>query len=279
MPIESPVEALKAQSVVARTNALYAMTVLRRHRKQGYDLCDGEHCQVYLGVMAESARSRSVVGATRGRIVAYRGKTAQVLYASNCGGHTQSGNDIPGWGETPYWKGVSDTPPGSPPQPGSPWELHWWLQSTPPAYCMPSRFVHPSHYRWTRVLSAKSLEEKFNRKTKLGKILGIHTLRRSDSGHLDTVLILGSRNNIKIKDETRLRNLLGVGSLRSTLFVVDTEYAQNGRPENFVFHGGGWGHGVGMCQSGAMGRADQRQSYEDILKAYYPDTQLGSLRY
>ena len=61
--------------------------------------------------------------------------------------------------------------------------------------------------------------------------------------------------------------------------MVETEYDKKGRPKLFTFYGGGWGHAVGMCQSGAEGRALEGQSYHDILASYYPGIELGNLRY
>ena len=104
-------------------------------------------------------------------------------------------------------------------------------------------------------------------------------MRRAVSGHVNSVRILGSRKNFYIKDESRIRNLLAPGSQRSSLFFAETEYGVDRKPSAFVFHGGGWGHAVGMCQSGAMGRASQGALYPDILKAYYPGTEIGNLRY
>src|SRR6185436_11527765 len=126
-------------------------------------LCDDQHCQVYNGIQAESERSRAVVEATRGRIAAYRGRPAHMIYSSDCGGHTQSSFELTGWGNVPYWKGIDDMPPDSPPYPHSPWELRWFLRSQPPAYCMPSADVHPSHFRWTRYVQARELEDRVNR--------------------------------------------------------------------------------------------------------------------
>jgi len=83
------------------------------------------------------------------------------------------------------------------------------------------------------------------------------------------------------------------------LFVVDTEYrleaapkvkSAKGKkaakksppllvPETFVFRGGGWGHAVGLCQSGAMGRAEAGQDYETIVKAYFAGVELAPLSY
>ena len=155
--------------------------------------------------------------------------------------------------------------------------------------------MHPSHSRWARVVAASDLEERVNRKFKIGKLKGLRVLRRAPTGNVESLLVLGSRKNAKLKDEFDIRGLLGVGSLRSTLFVVDTEYRlapagarpKKGKksaapplvPEAFVFRGGGWGHAVGLCQSGAMGRAEAGQDYETIVKAYFAGVQLSNLDY
>ncbi|MBI4346718.1 MAG: SpoIID/LytB domain-containing protein [Elusimicrobia bacterium] len=283
MPITSPLEALKAQSVVARSEALYMKMVTRRHKKDGFDICDEQHCQVYSGATAESERSRMVVNATRGRVLAYKGRIAHGIYASNCGGHTQAGHEIAGWGDVGYWPSVPDAPAAASVYPRSPWELRWWLKDWPPAFCMPtsSGHVHASHYRWSRIVPAAELEERINRTEKgaIGKHAALRTLRRAASGHVNGILLKGSRGSVKVRLETKIRHLLGLGSQRSALFTIETEYGKDKRPSTFVFHGAGWGHGVGMCQSGAMGRAEQGQTYVDILKAYHPGTELAYLNY
>jgi len=280
MPQRAPFEALKAQAVVARTHALFIKTVTRRHRKEGYDLCDEQHCQVYGGVKAETARTRTVVNETRGRVAIYKGKPAHVIYSSHCGGRTQSGVDI-GWGDVPYWKSVPDSDIRETP-PASPLELRRFLSDWPKGFDRPSSYVHPAHARWTRAVPAKALEEKLNRQFKIGKLVGLRVLRRVASGHVEALLVIGSKRNKKLDDELNLRSLLGVGSLRSTLFVLDTEYRKEAKalvPETFVFRGGGWGHAVGLCQSGAMGRAEAGQSYETIVRAYFVGVDIGKLDY
>ena len=278
MPIDSPMEALKAQAVLARTHALYMRQGAARHREDGYELCDGQHCQVYSGTKAETARSRAVVEGTRGRIVTAAGRPANVLYSSNCGGHGQSAGEVTGWGATSYFIGRPDAPPeaGSP---WSPWELRRWLRSLPPAYCAPSAYVHPAHFRWARVISASDLESRLDRNLGTGALRLILPLRRARSGHLNSVEVRGSKTVRRVDSEIRIRGLLGPGSQRSSLFIVDAEYDSKGRPKGYVFYGGGWGHAVGFCQSGAMGRAVKGENFMEILRAYYTGVEIGSLRY
>ncbi|MFI5348436.1 MAG: SpoIID/LytB domain-containing protein [Elusimicrobiota bacterium] len=297
MPSTSPLEALKAQALIARTHALFIKNVSKRHRKEGYDVCDGQHCQVYAGLHVENERTRAAVAATRGRVALFKGQLAHVIYSSNCGGSSQSGDDI-GWGHVTYWGRASDSPEPIAP-PASPSELRRYLSTWPDTFCKPSNDVHPSHSRWARVVAASDLEQRVNRKFKIGKLKGLRVLRRAPTGNVEALLVLGSKRNAKLKDEFDIRGLLGVGSLRSTLFIVDTEYrlepapaakAKKGKktakrpapalvPETFVFRGGGWGHAVGLCQSGAMGRAEAGQDYETIVKAYFAGVELSNLDY
>jgi stage II sporulation protein D len=303
MPNRSPLEALKAQAVMARTHVYYLKTIHRfRHKKEGYDICDEQHCQVYAGQHAETERTRAVVQATRGLVATYNGRPAQVIYSSHCGGATQSGKEI-GWGDVPYWTAVEDVD-GSPRPPRSPSDLRRALARWPPdAFCRPSAYVHASHTRWTRVIPAKGLEEKLAKRLRIGKLKGLRVLKRARSGHVNALLVLGSRRNVKLTDELEIRSLLGVGSLRSTFFVVDHEYkpepsiaprttmgppkgAKARRPapvklelDALVFRGGGWGHGVGFCQSGAMGRAEAGQDHETIIRTYFRGIGLSRLDY
>jgi len=272
MPTHWPMEALKAQAVLARTQALYRQGTSRPHKSRGYDLCDEQHCQVYGGVAAETIRARAAVDSTRGRILAYHGKPAHTIFFSNCGGHTQSGKEA-GWGDVPYWQAVSDIKSPSRP-PRSPWELKEWLQNEPAVYCNIPKYMWSPELRWTRVVSAEDLESRMPAAKGVGRIKGITPLRRSRSGHINALKIRGVSGELVLEKEHEIRRLLGLGPLRSTLFVVET-VSRKGRGPVFTFYGGGWGHGVGMCQAGAGGRAEGGASYEEILRHYYPGTVLG----
>jgi SpoIID/LytB domain protein len=278
MPIRSPLEALKAQAVVARTHAIYIQKVTRRHHKDGYDLCDEQHCQVYAGARAESERSRAVVEATHGIIVTYKDRPAHVIYSSNCGGHTQDGEGLTGWGRVPYWLGVPDSADASA-APDSPWALRQWLGASPAAFCKPSNFVHPAHFRWARQVPWTLLSRRIDQRYRTGRLKSIRVLRRAASGNVNAILLEGAARKVKVDSEMAIRGLPGLGSLRSTLFVFTPEFGADGKPSAMVFRGGGWGHGVGLCQSGAMGRAEAGQNFPQIVLSYYPGTALGRADY
>jgi SpoIID/LytB domain protein len=65
--------------------------------------------------------------------------------------------------------------------------------------------------------------------------------------------------------------------LNSAMFEVRAEKDAKGRPTAWIFTGGGWGHGVGMCQTGAIGRAEAGQNYREILGHYYSGAQVARI--
>ena len=82
---------------------------------------------------------------------------------------------------------------------------------------------------------------------------------------------------IHIEKENHIRGYLAPGGLRSTYYTVDI-VRKDTKPYFFVFRGGGWGHAVGMCQSGAAGMADAGKKYAEILKHYYKGTKIGKIK-
>ena len=278
MSISFPEEALKAQAVIARSYALYRKRVVRPHRNDGYDLCDSQHCQVYRGASNEWSRTTAAVDATRGEVLMSGGRLASPLFHANCGGHTQSSSDLKGWGEVPYLTGVLDGPPELP-FPSSPVTLERWLKSTPPSYCGASPYNGGPEFRWFRLIPVDLLQEKLDRLRGVGGIREVTVLRRTSAGYAHSLRIAGTRSTIIIEREHEMRRLLGLGPLRSNLFWIETKYDSDGNPEEFLLYGGGWGHGVGLCQDGAGGMAAQGFSYRNILAHYYFNTDLVRLGY
>ena len=63
----------------------------------------------------------------------------------------------------------------------------------------------------------------------------------------------------------------------SSFFIVSPERDADGAPTAWVLHGGGWGHGVGMCQTGAIGRADAGEDYRAILRYYFNGAEVAKI--
>jgi len=271
MPVAWPLEALKAQAVMARNVGVLRSRSLRLHKKFTYDLCDDQHCQVYAGVGVESEKVRTAVDATRGRLLMFNGQLCHTVFSSNCGGMTQRGSQA-GWGDVAYWTAVSDARAGVR-LPSSPWEWRRFIQQQPDVYCAASQYVSHGEYRWVRIIPADLIAEKVAGKRRIGRVRQIHVVKRATSGRVQRVRIIGSKSEIILTREFEIRKYLGLNSLRSTMFAVDT-IVRDSKAQAFIFYGAGWGHGVGFCQSGASGRAEDGASFEEILSGYFPGSNL-----
>lgn len=277
MPARYPMEALKAQAVIARTHAVYVKRHMRRHTRYKYDLCDGQHCQVYSGVTGENKRGRKAADGTRGLVLVHGKRLAHTPYMSNCGGHTQDSAEMTGWGKMPYLRGREDTAEGET-RIKSPWELELWMKSAPKVFCNVPKYMHSSQFRWSRVLPANDLGDRIRRRNRrFGYLRAIRVLRRSKSGNVNKLLFRGTRGRHVEDKEHRIRGIMGLSSARSTMFIIETDRNSKGVPTEFHLYGGGWGHGTGLCQIGAAGRASGGQSYKQILAHYYSGTALKAL--
>lgn len=272
MPSIFPIEALKVQAVIART---YALKAMGKHKKWGYDVCDTQNCQVYGGVRAERERTNAAVEATMGQVITYQNKPIEAVFSSNCGGYTQSSKEA-GWFPHPYLQPVSDYKDLNEDD-LQPYYFKDLLQHSQQAYSRYFHNVSPSAFRWTRYIDESRLRKVINSKKKIGAIKAIVPLNRGRSGYVNGVKIIGTDGSLTLTKEHEIKKYLALGLLRSTYFTVQPNY-EHGKVKSFIFYGGGWGHGVGLCQTGSGGRADAGQTYEQILHHYYTDTVIKDIR-
>jgi SpoIID/LytB domain protein len=276
MPAGWSAEALKAQAVVART---YALKNAGKHQVEGFNLCSDVHCQVYGGLDREHPNGIRAVRETAGEILAWNGQPIDSVFHASCGGYTEDAANV--WaGEVPYLKAV----PCSTDDPASlkfPLDSLYrefvligpWLSDYPQALCRRSRV-----YRWRQVLTMPQAEKLLRDKVPLlsgrngtGKLMDIRVTERSPAGRATAVEVVCNNGNYKVERD-RIRSFLG--GLKSTLFIIRTVYDKEGRARAFGFEGGGWGHGVGLCQTGADGLARAGWKYDAILKHYYQGVSL-----
>ncbi len=265
MPTQFPMDALRAQAVLART---YALKHLGKHKYYGYDLCDTQNCQVYGGVTSESERGNAAVESTMGEILKYKNKPIESVFSANCGGITQSAKEA-GWYDTPYLNPVSDYKDFDFNQ-LQPYHFKELLQYPHDAYSRYGKHVSMAAFRWTRVVDEEDLSQIIKRQKKdIGRITAILPVRRGRSGYVSRLIVKGTKGSVTLNKENVIRNNLSLGMLRSSYFIVEPNY-QDRELKYFVFYGGGWGHGVGFDQTGAAGRAEAGQGYQEILKHYFP---------
>jgi SpoIID/LytB domain protein len=270
MPSNWPVEALKAQAVAARSEV---MAKLGRHKNDGFDFCAEVHCQVYSGVEHETAITNVAVEETRGTILSYKGKPVDGIYSSNCGGHTQ-GNIFSNQLDAPYFNGTFDFLNGSPMEfPLSPVGLDLWLKEPPEGIlCDLLEYIKPSNFRWVRIYSADEMAVLLKAVADVGRLRKIIVTKRNISGHIEEIKFIGAKSSYVLRKELKIRQALG--NLRSSMFKVEVKRDKDGNPKQFVFYGGGWGHGVGMCQAGACGMALKLKNYKEILQHYFKDVEF-----
>ncbi|NLW47451.1 MAG: SpoIID/LytB domain-containing protein [Firmicutes bacterium] len=267
IPATWPRAVLEAQAVAART---YALANLGRYRIQGFDLLATPASQVYSGVTQEAPAVIEAVNATQGQILTFEGKPAAAFYYDNSGGYTESGAFV--WGtDRPYLQALPEQPLIARDKPLAPDELSDWLTSQPDCVTYREGYFVRSAYRWTLWVTRRQLESRIHRKAKVGRIKAIIPMERGISGRVKRVMIKGTAGSYILNRESIPYRL---GGLRSTLFVVQPKLGKDGLPESFVFSGGGWGHGVGMSQSGAAGMASDGATASEILSYYYPGTEL-----
>ena len=217
--------------------------------------------------------TNAAVDATRGQILTYNGIPISAFYTGNDGGYSASSLDI--WGDdVPYLQAVPDKLLPVQTEPRGPEELAEWLTSRPLTYSCNPKYSAPSHYRWTAWISRAEIERRLRLGSKLGRINSMMITGRTMAGVVTKVTINGANGEYTLTGDAIRYKL---GGLRSNMFIMEPKLGPDGLPEYFIFNGGGWGHGVGLDQSGAAGMAADGYKCIEILNHYYAGTELDQL--
>jgi SpoIID/LytB domain protein len=280
-----PLEALKAQAVAAR-NEIFSR-VGTRHLEDGFDLCAEVHCQVYSGIDKETESTTEAVTATKGLVMKADGLIIAANYAGVCGGHTENNENV--WSGLPksYLRGIFDGN-GRPDLLGNALQdentLYRWLTTKPGVYCnttpddIPSALEYTKKYfRWEVNYTRQELQELIRKRTgeDFGELKDLVPLERGASGRLVRLRIVGAKKAFEIGRELAIRQALAEKTLWSACIAIEKSgRARNGLPAKFKILGAGWGHGVGMCQTGAALMALRGQNFLQILQHYYTGVKL-----
>ena len=272
----APLEALKAQAVTARGEIFSKLA--HRHYADPFHLCSEQHCQVYKGAKEQQPATDRAVAATRGQL-AFRPRKDEgeplmlvdSVYSSSCGGHSESNEVVWGTKPSPSTRARLDAlgkdPALAPFRRGlDEKSLRAFLSAYPPVACSRSTFVEPTKFRWKRTFDAQDLEA-IIAPLGIGRLKSARVLGRGPGGRITGLELTGTAGKTEVLRELPVRRLFR--NLNSGLFVLDSKRNAAGELEELTFTGGGWGHGVGMCQHGAIGRAQAGQSFEEILGHYY----------
>jgi SpoIID/LytB domain protein len=303
----APMEFLKAHAILSRSWLLAALDrkkktketsessekitdeeVIRWHDREEHDLfevCADDHCQRYQGITKIiSKQAQEAVRETRGMVITYQDKICDARYSKACGGLTE--NFDTAWDDkrVPYLGSISDTSVSHHPI-GTEEEASAWMLSAPDAYCNTNdegllEKILPdfdretkAFFRWRVEYSRAELEEILKDKSgfDFGTLKEIVPITRGPSGRMSRVKIVGSKRGIVVGKELEIRRWLSRTHLYSSAFIVKVEAGR------FIFHGAGWGHGVGLCQIGAAIMATQGFSAEEILKHYFRGVEIKKI--
>jgi stage II sporulation protein D len=308
MPAWWPEEALAAQAIAARSYTLYPRN---RFADRGFDLLSSVASAYYPGATNEHPRTTAAIDATRGLVLRDGGRPLDAVYSANSAGYGEAAGSVWGWPNSL----VETSDPLLPPLEAnrSPATVYHWITSRPDSYAARPPFSAMSSYRWELLVSARTIETRLAAAGQtVGTVLAIHPGPRGITGRVESVRVVGTEGETVVRrDAIRSR----LGGLRSNLFVVspylgpgmnravseslgdataaaestarpadagsDSPNASDGglpprAPSYFFFQGAGWGHGVGMCQTGAAGMADAGFGAREILAQYYPRNEVVS---
>jgi stage II sporulation protein D len=252
-----------------------------RHLEDPFHVCSTQHCQVYSGAGHEVRSTTAAVDATRGQVLLRKGDRTELIdvrYSADCGGHGEHNDHVWGGEADPILRGRRDTGGGG----KSPWndgvsatELDAFLASSSDgSYCGASRHARGRH-RWQVEVPAAELDRLVAQALpRIGRVRDIEPLERGVSGRIKRVRVRGESSTATVSGDLAIRRLFG--GLKSSLFTVRATGPASAR-EAFQFRGAGFGHGVGMCQLGAIGMADTGKKFREILDHYFRGSRIHRL--
>lgn len=239
VPLEMPL-GFPPEALKAQAVAARSWTVRNRgkHEMDGADVCDSTHCQLYGGVSAERDIATAAVKSTAGLVMVNGDIPLDGVYTADCGG-------------VPAGVGASNSP-----QPDR--------NPNGEDYCA----ANPQH-RWSLNFTFSEVWQAVAGKDSLNCFTNNQIDVQIDASGRLLSLLIRCGDNVRLVSGTRLRSVL---RLPSTLCTVRLQQGST-----VVIEGSGSGHGNGLCQWGAAGRARAGQTMEQILQAYYPGARIAPL--
>jgi len=291
MGAAAPADLLAAQTVVARC---WSMALAEsKHLDQGFDVCNDDCCQRYQGTTFLTSYSLQAAIETKGEVLIFDQEIIDARYSKNCGGMVESSETVWGGDHVPYLIPLWDAPSQRPGQGVDDFED---LYRNEESYCATARFkdvdlkamlgnvdVSGSYYRWQEHLLKQDILENVRKHLGLtwNHLAGVQIQERGPSARICKLRLLAIDEQDRptehlLTSEYSIRQVLSPSFLYSSAFVIDNMDTLD-KDDHLSLRGLGWGHGVGMCQMGALGMALDNLTYQQILQHYYPGTELVSL--
>ncbi len=259
-----------------------------------FDVCADDHCQRYQGIQKITAPAvRQAIEATRGEILTYQGEVCDTRFSKCCGGITENFENV--WEKNihPYLKSVPDTPEHTPFSYDLTQEaaMERWVKEKPNVFChtndknILANVLNDydqettDFFRWEVYYTQQELSELIRNRLGMdfGQIEELIPIERGPSGRLIRLQVVGSKKSRIIGKELLIRKALSPTHLYSSAFIVEKKTADD-KTCGFRLIGAGWGHGVGLCQIGAAVMSYKGYTYREILRHYFPGTEIEQLK-
>lgn len=250
---ENNLEALKAMAICARTFTINKFT----SSSNSFDITNTTNDQVYDGFKEENSVYRKAIDETENEILFYNSSIAKVFYHSTCGGFTEDFQNVFSNNEYPYLRSIKD---GNEP-----------YCKISPVFSWEEKFSKENILNLLRRNSLISSDEK--------DISNIYIKDKFSSGRIKNIVIEftnGKKIEISYKNIRNIFRRKNGSILRSTLFKIEVK-RRRFDIEEVIFAGNGWGHGVGLCQWGAIEQSNLGHNYKSILLFYFPETEVRKL--
>lgn len=308
MPVSFGVEALKVQSVCARSYA-YRQLLGNAYGRYGAHVDDSTNFQVYNNSKLSDDATQAV-RETYGQVVAYNDSPISTYYYStSCG----VSSDVSVWGNAsttmPFLVNKRINAENQSVDLSGNDAFKKYIMTTNE---MDYDYGYP-YYRWNVTMSLEDLTESINNAifarycatpknvlTKqnmgwvskeirsIGSLLKIEVTKRTQSGCVREIIFYGTENTVKVSHELGLRYLLNVGENQLTLFNGKSQTSkmlpsafcyfepvmEDGAIKGYTITGGGYGHGIGMSQNAVSNMVKSGMTYDEILQFFYQDTEL-----
>lgn len=277
LPDASPPEAYRAQAVVSRTAAAWAMGH-HPQTQENFDLLDDRSVQQTIGVSGEMRDGAEGVRSTEGLVLAEHGLVAFAPQQDDSGGRTEDGKDS---GEPGMQNMVSVADAQRPAAAWtSPLDVEHFTHDAPPEGLYSEAAPGPTAAtaRWMRLLDAKDLRERVDEKKKIGRLLNVLVAGRTATGRVKALTVVGADGTLTYTGFKEIQALLSPGSLRSALFTMQPLY-DGKHLSRLILWGAGTGSGFGFSRAGALGQAALGKPWKEIVLHYFPTYEIRDMNH
>lgn len=279
-------EFLKAQTVVARCTVF--ATAGKHHYGDPFDICADDHCQCFHGSGAIQPKSMQAAKETSGQVLLFENRICDTRYAKVCGAIAETYQNVWDDRHLPYldkfYDGLDQRKTYQ--TADSEENIQSFIHSNPNVFCNPKKHKIPKHlnyarqyFRWQVEYDSDELGEIVAEKSNqnIGPIRDIIPLKRGYSGRLIYVKLVGDLGELIVGKELEIRRVLSKSHLYSSCFYVKKQTDKNEKTKKLILNGGGWGHGVGLCQVGAAIMGEEGYLSDQILRHYYEAAEIKKI--